>query len=240
MKVAIVIPAYNEENSIGLVLNSIPDKFKSQVVVVNNNSSDNTAQVVSDLGFSVISETRPGYGSACLKGVDFAEKNFKFDTLVFLDGDFSDFPSDIYRHIEKQKLTGADVVIGSRNLGEAEPGSLLPQAKFGNWLATSLMNLFTGSKFTDLGPFRLVKKTAYDKMNMQDTNFGWTMELQIKAVKLGLHCEEVSVRYRKRVGESKISGTIKGSVLAGYKILYTLFKYLVFMQVPKSQVAKKS
>lgn len=239
MKIAIVIPAYNEENSIGMVLSAIPKEFASQVVVANNNSSDNTAQIVKDLGFYVVDESRPGYGSACLKGVEFAEKNFSFDTLVFLDGDYSDYPSEIYKHIEKLKVANADLVIGSRNLGQAEAGALLPQARFGNWLATSLMNLFTGSKFTDLGPFRLIKKSAYDAIKMQDTNFGWTMEMQIKAVKLGLHCEEVSVSYRKRVGESKISGTVKGSVLAGYKILYTLFRYLVFMPMPKSQVAKK-
>jgi len=239
VKIAIVIPAYNEENSIGMVLSAIPKEFASQVVVANNNSSDNTAQIVKDLGFYVVDESRPGYGSACLKGVEFAEKNFSFDTLVFLDGDYSDYPSEIYKHIEKLKVANADLVIGSRNLGQAEAGALLPQARFGNWLATSLMNLFTGSKFTDLGPFRLIKKSAYDAIKMQDTNFGWTMEMQIKAVKLGLHCEEVSVSYRKRVGESKISGTVKGSVLAGYKILYTLFRYLVFMPMPKSQVAKK-
>lgn len=239
MKIAIVIPAYNEENSIGMVLKAIPKEFASQVVVANNNSTDKTAQIVKDLGFSIVDEQRPGYGSACLKGVAFAEENFSFDTLVFLDGDYSDYPAEIYKHIEKLKTTNADLIIGSRNLGQAEPGALLPQARFGNWLATSLMNLFTGSNFTDLGPFRLIKKSAYDAIRMQDTNFGWTMEMQIKAVKLGLHCEEISVSYRKRVGESKISGTVKGSVLAGYKILYTLFKYLIFMPVPKSQVAKK-
>ncbi len=239
MKIAIVIPAYNEENSIGLVLNDIPDEFKSQVVVANNNSTDNTAQVVRDLGFCVVDELRPGYGSACLKGVEYAKNNFNFDTLVFLDGDYSDFPQDIFKHIKSLNSTGADLIIGSRNLGLAEKGALLPQALFGNWLATTLMNLFTGSNFTDLGPFRLVKRSAYDLINMQDTNFGWTMEMQIKAMKLGLICEEVSVRYRKRVGESKISGTVKGSVLAGYKILYTLFKYLIFMPMPANQVAKK-
>lgn len=239
MKIAIVIPAYNEKDSIGSVLSAIPSEFKSQTVVVNNNSTDDTFEIVNNLGFSVITEKRPGYGSACLAGVAFAKRNFKFDTLVFLDGDFSDFPEDIYKLIQKQIDTNADLVIGSRNLGEAEHGSLMPQAKFGNWLATTLMNLFTGSEFTDLGPFRLIKRSAYDLIAMKDTNYGWTMEMQIKAMKIGLKCSEVSVRYRKRIGISKISGTVKGSFLAGYKILLTLFKYNFFAKMPIRQKAKK-
>ncbi len=239
MKIAIVIPAYNEQDSIGLVLNNIPKEFLSQTVVVDNGSTDNTVKVVKDLGVHVTSEARPGYGSACLAGVAYAKQTFEFNTLVFLDGDFSDYPEDIHRLIQKQRQTGSDLVIGSRNLGEAEPGALLPQAVFGNWLATTLMNLFTGSRFTDLGPFRLISRTAYDRIAMQDTNFGWTMEMQIKAMKLGLVCDEVSVRYRKRVGVSKISGTVKGSVLAGYKILLTLFRYNFFQKVPVVQKAKK-
>lgn len=232
MKIAIVIPAQNEEDSITQVLNEIPQEFRSQTVVVDNNSTDSTASKVQALGVAVIEESRPGYGSACLKGVSYAEKYFQFDTLVFLDGDYSDFPVDIYRLVKKAKQDNLDLVIGSRNLGEAELGSMVPQARFGNWLATTLMNLFTGSKFTDLGPFRLIKKAAYDRLAMVDTNFGWTMEMQIKAIKLSLNCGEVSVRYKKRIGVSKISGTIKGSVLAGYKILFTLFRYLGAKPLP--------
>jgi len=239
MKIAIVIPAYNEEKSIVHVLKDIPNEYKSQTVVVDNGSTDNTYKIVKSMNISIVKESRPGYGSACLAGVAFAKNNFKFDTIVFLDGDYSDFPQDIHRLVEQQKNTGADLVIGSRNLGEAEEGSLMPQARFGNWLATTLMNLFTGSKFTDLGPFRLISRSAYDLLNMQDTNFGWTMEMQIKAMKQGLKCTETSMRYRKRIGVSKISGTIKGSVLAGYKILLTLFRYNFFNKVPIRQKAKK-
>ncbi len=240
MKIAIIIPAHNEEKSIGSVLNHLPKIFHPTTVVVDNNSNDQTVPIVKNMGIAVTTESKMGYGAACLQGVRYAKENFNFDTFVFLDGDFSDHPQDIFRLIHKAKESGgADMVIGSRNLGEAEPGSLLPQAKFGNWLATSLMNLFTGSQFTDLGPFRLIKRTAYDQLNMQDENYGWTMEMQIKAIKLGLICRETSMHYKARIGQSKISGTVKGSVLAGYKILYTLFRYLVLSPMPKQQIAEK-
>ena len=224
-KTCIIIPAFNEQESIGHVLSDIPREYADNIIVVNNGSKDNTAEVAANNGAVVINEPRMGYGSACLAGVSYALENIKPDVLVFLDADYSDFPQDIHKILGKLTEENLEMVIGSRNLGEAEPGSLYLQAKFGNWLATFLLRLFTGYKFTDLGPFRAITVEAYGKLNMVDTNFGWTMEMQIKASKLKMRTGEVSVRYRKRIGISKISGTITGSFKAGYKILYILFKY---------------
>ena len=224
--VAIIIPVYNEEKSIGLVLNEIPSEFLCRTIVVNNNSTDNTMNVIKSFNdVHLVHESRQGYGSACLAGIK-KLKSFKdIDYVVFLDGDYSDFPKDIFRLLGKIQNENLDLVIGSRNLGEAEAGALLPQAKFGNWLATTLLALRFGYKFTDLGPFRVIKRRVLDQIQMQDADFGWTMEMQVKALKYDYKVGEVSVRYKKRVGVSKITGTIKGTVLAGYKILWTLFKY---------------
>ena len=239
MKVAIIIPAYNEEGSIQNVLSHIPSEFHSQTVVVNNNSSDKTQDVTLSLGFSCVNEPRPGYGSACLKGYQYAQDNFNFDTLVYMDADFSDYQMDIYRLIQEAETTNAELVIGSRALGEAEKGSMTPQQLFGNWLATTLMRIITGARFTDLGPFRLIRRDAYERLNMCDTNYGWTMEMQIKTALAKLSFSEVSVRYRKRIGTSKISGTLKGTILAGYKILFTLFKYSFFSNLTINEKRKK-
>ncbi len=226
--IAIVIPAFNEEESIGLVLKDIPPEFKATTVVVDNNSTDKTSEVIKNLGFSTVFEERPGYGSACLAGIQFVKENFNVDTYVFLDGDYSDYPEDIYKLLKKMETENLDFVIGSRNLGQAEKGSLYLQARFGNWLATTLLNVFKGCQYTDLGPFRAIRAKSYDLLQMQDTNYGWTMEMQIKGANKKLKASEVSMRYRKRIGTSKISGTLSGSFKAGYKILYTFFKYAWF------------
>jgi glycosyltransferase involved in cell wall biosynthesis len=221
-KISIIIPALNEEESIGLVINDIPGNVK-EIIVVDNGSHDNTAAVAKNLGAKVMLEPLKGYGSACLMGISVLKKDT--DIVVFLDADYSDYPQDIHT-IVKPILTGkADLVIGSRLLGTSEKGALLPQAVFGNKLAVFLIRLFWGFKYTDLGPFRAVKYSDLLALNMADKNFGWTVEMQIKALKKGLRIMEVPVRYRRRVGKSKITGTFSGTVRAGAKIIYTILKY---------------
>ena len=221
--ISIIIPAINEEESIGLVLNDIPKDIAREIIVVDNGSHDNTANVAKDLGAKVMLEPLRGYGSACLRGISVLKKDT--DIVVFLDGDYSDHPQDIHT-ILKPILTGkAEMVIGSRMLGVREKGALLPQALFGNKLAAFLIRLFWGFRYTDLGPFRAITYKALLSLNMADKNFGWTVEMQIKALKKGLQIVEVPVRYRKRVGVSKITGTFSGTVRAGTKIIYTIFKY---------------
>jgi glycosyltransferase involved in cell wall biosynthesis len=224
--VKIIIPAYNEENAIGQVIAEIPQGLVSEVVVVNNASTDNTEQVAANAGATVLRESIPGYGRACLKGMEYLKQSEnKPDILVFLDGDHSDYPEEIEQVIKPILDNQADMVIGSRALGNKEKGSMTPQQIFGNWLATRLLKIFYGVKFTDLGPFRAITWTKLMELDMQDKTYGWTVEMQLKAAKNGLRCVEVPVRYRKRIGFSKISGTVKGTVMAGYKILYTIFKY---------------
>jgi len=224
--VKIIIPAYNEENAIGQVIAEIPQGLVSEVVVVNNASTDNTEQVAANAGATVLRESIPGYGRACLKGMEYLKQSEnKPDILVFLDGDHSDYPEEIEQVIKPILDNQADMVIGSRALGTKEKGSMTPQQIFGNWLATRLLKILYGVKFTDLGPFRAITWTKLMKLDMQDKTYGWTVEMQLKAAKNGLRCVEVPVRYRKRIGFSKISGTVKGTVMAGYKILYTIFKY---------------
>jgi len=225
--VKIIIPAYNEENAIGQVIAEIPQGLVSEVVVVNNASTDNTEQVATNAGATVLRESIPGYGRACLKGMEYLKQSEnKPDILVFLDGDHSDYPDEIEQVIKPILDNQADLVIGSRALGNKEKGSMTPQQIFGNWLATRLLKILYGVKFTDLGPFRAITWTKLMELDMQDKTYGWTVEMQLKAAKNGLRCVEVPVRYRKRIGFSKISGTVKGTVMAGYKILYTIFKYL--------------
>jgi glycosyltransferase involved in cell wall biosynthesis len=194
-----------------------------EVVVVDNNSSDGTAAVAKSSGAAVVFEPKKGYGNACLAGMAHAKK-LNPDTVVFLDGDYSDYPDDMYDLVAKIQ-EGYDLVIGSRMLGRAEPGALLPQARWGNRLAVSLIRLLFGSKFTDLGPFRAITWPKLVELEMRDPTFGWTVEMQVKAAKLGLKTTEVPVRYRARVGVSKITGTVSGTIKAGYKILFTIFKY---------------
>lgn len=220
----VIIPAFNEEHSIGRVLGDIPREAVAEIVVVNNGSTDRTAEVARAAGATVLNEARRGYGYACLAGLEYA---FRKDPgiIVFLDGDYSDYPGDLPLLTKPIIEDGYDLVIGSRVIGERERGALLPQAVFGNWLATLLIRMVWGYRFTDLGPFRAATSKALRAMNVTDPTFGWTVEMQIKAAKLGLKCTEVPVRYRKRIGESKVTGTLSGTLKASYKILFTIFKY---------------
>ena len=224
MQIAVIIPAFNEEKSIGKVVNAIPKDLVQTIIVVNNNSTDDTINVANSAGAIVLTENRKGYGWACLKGMDYL-KNQSPDIVVFLDGDFSDYPEEIIHLIEPIINQNMDMVIGSRVLGKREKGSLLPQQRFGNWLATKLIRLFYGAIFTDLGPFRAIRHDKLIALKMADKTYGWTIEMQIKAAKKKYHFCEVPVRYRKRIGVSKVSGTIKGTLLAGIKIIFAVFKY---------------
>ncbi|MCF8465506.1 MAG: glycosyltransferase family 2 protein [Flavobacteriales bacterium] len=223
----VIIPAFNEEQSIGLVLDEIPKEWVRNVVVANNNSSDRTGEVAKEHGAIVVFQPEPGYGNACLKAMEFiAKQEVKPDIVVFLDGDHSDYPEQLPEVVKPILDNQAEMVIGSRALGKSESGSLTPQQVFGNWLATRLLKLFYGVKFTDLGPFRAIRYKPLMTLEMNDPTFGWTVEMQIKAAKMKLKCVEVPVNYRVRIGQSKVSGTVKGTIGAGYKIILTLFKYL--------------
>ena len=225
-KIDVVIPAYNEEKSIAKVIADIPKDTVNEVVVVNNNSSDKTRSVAEMAGATVIDEMRPGYGFACLKGIDYLKQKGQTDILVFLDGDYSDYPKQLPDVVEPIVKGNVDLVIGSRALGNRENGSMTFPQVFGNWLATNLLKLFYRVEFTDLGPFRAISFNKLLEMDMQDTTYGWTVEMQVKAAKLKYRTTEVPVNYKRRIGVSKVSGTIKGAVMAGYKILFTIFKYL--------------
>ena len=220
--VAVIIPALDEEDAIVRVLGDIPDELSATVIVVDNGSTDRTAARARDCGATVVAEPRSGYGQACLAGLAALPEGV--DIVVFLDGDYSDYPSEMSTLVEPIARDAADLVIGSRVLGETETGALLPQARVGNALATWLIRHLFGVKYTDLGPFRAVRLTALKKLHMADRNFGWTVEMQVKAARRGLRIAEVPVRYRRRIGESKITGTFLGSVRAGYKILWTIFR----------------
>jgi len=228
-RIAVVIPALNEESSVGLVVKAIPRPPVGEIIVVDNGSTDRTKTVARDAGAIVLFETRKGYGYACLVGIAHAIE-LGADIIVFLDGDFSDFPEDLPELVEPILRQSCDMVIGSRMTGCREKGALLPQALFGNWLACMLIRLFWGYRFTDLGPFRAITVKALQQMKMSDPTYGWTVEMQIKAVKLKLKTAEVPVRYRPRIGKSKVTGTVRGTVSASIKILYTIFKYL-FVEV---------
>ncbi len=228
-RIMVIIPAWNEEDSIGMVLREIPWNLVTEVIVSDNGSTDSTSIVARNHGATVVYQPMPGYGNACLKAMEYIEvKPIEGhpDIIVFLDGDYSDYPSEMSHLIAPIREKGFDMVIGSRALGHSERGAMQPQQIFGNWLATRLIKLFFGYSFTDLGPFRAITWSCLLKMNMADQNYGWTVEMQVKATKMGLKCTEVPVSYRKRVGVSKVSGTIKGSILAGYKILWIIFKNL--------------
>jgi glycosyltransferase involved in cell wall biosynthesis len=225
--VYVIIPAFNEEKSIGKVIAGIPADIITEIVVVDNASTDKTAAAARSARATVLHESIPGYGRACLQGIKYCtSKNPTPEIIVFLDGDYSDYPEEIPLLIKPILENNADLVIGSRALGKKEKGSMTPQQVFGNWLATALLKLFYNVKFTDLGPFRAIRFSSLIALSMQDKTFGWTVEMQLKAAKQGLRCAEVPVRYRKRIGISKISGTLKGTVMAGYKILLTIFRYL--------------
>ena len=225
----VIIPAYNEQESIGLVVGEVPRQMVRDIIVCDNNSRDNTAEVARNAGAVVVREPRPGYGSACLRGMAHVADRPPAewpDIIVFIDGDHSDYPEQL-PEVAAPIINGkADLVIGSRALGNLEPGSMQPQQIFGNWLATNLIKLIYGITFTDLGPFRAIRYDKLRKLGMEDPDFGWTVEMQVRAAKAGLRCTEVPVHYRNRIGVSKISGTIRGTVLAGHKILWTIFKLI--------------
>jgi len=223
----VIIPAYNEESSIASVVGDIPKDLVRDIIVCNNNSKDATAEHARNAGAIVVDEPRPGYGSACLKGMEYiAARDVKPDIIVFLDGDYSDHPEEMPKLVEPIIKDQMDMVIGSRAIGDMEDGAMMPQQIFGNWLATTLIRFFYKYEFTDLGPFRAIRYDRLMDIQMQDRDFGWTVEMQVKAAKMKLKCTEVAVKYRKRIGVSKVSGTIKGSILAGHKILWTIFKLL--------------
>lgn len=223
----VIIPVYNEEASLPLVLRDLPSV--GQVIVVDNGSTDRTAELAQQNGATVVREPCRGYGSACLAGLAAIQSGAlsaeRPEVIVFLDGDYSDHPDQLPDLVEPILDGEFDFVIGSRMRGEREPGALLPQAFFGNRLACFLMWLFWGARFSDLGPFRAISWPALQRLGMCDRNFGWTVEMQIKATVIGLRSHEIPVRYRRRIGTSKISGTISGTFKAGYKILYTLARY---------------
>lgn len=227
MKTIVIIPAFNEARSIGLVIGDIPGHLVDEIVVVNNASTDETVRNAEDAGATVLTEDRKGYGWACLRGIEYARAN-QFDTIVFLDGDYSDYPDEMDRLLAPIVQGDVDFVLGSRMTGERESGAMLPQALLGNRLACGLMSFFWGSSFTDLGPFRAITMDALNEIDMQDKTFGWTVEMQIKILKHGLRYREIPVSYRRRVGVSKITGTVSGTVKASWKILATLFRYGLF------------
>jgi glycosyltransferase involved in cell wall biosynthesis len=222
----VIIPAFNEAGAVGHVLEAIPKGLAKEVIVVDNNSSDQTAQVAEAHGAVLLREPRQGYGFACLKGLDYlTQKTDRIDWVVFLDADYSDFPEEMPQLLQPLYQDKADLVIGSRALGNAASGSMTPQQIFGNWLACSLMRMFYGIHYTDLGPFRAIRYQSLLALQMQDKTYGWTVEMQLKAARHKLRITEVPVSYRVRIGVSKVSGTLKGTIMAGYKILGWIFKY---------------
>lgn len=226
-KIVVIIPALNEQNSIGKVVKEIPDVV-TEIVVVDNGSEDATHENAVKTGVTVLSEPRRGYGWACLKGIAyFKNQETPPDIIVFLDGDYSDYPAELTQVIKPIINNGVDMVIGSRALGRRQKGSMTIPQVFGNWLATSLIRLFYSVKFTDLGPFRAIKFDKLIALGMSDKTYGWTVEMQIKAAKKRFKSVEVPVNYRKRVGYSKVSGTVKGTIMAGYKIIWLIFKYAI-------------
>ena len=221
----VIIPAHNEEKSIAKVIQDLPSTV-DEIVVVSNNSSDETVGVAKKAGATVLTEKRRGYGYACLKGISYIKsKSIKPDIIVFLDGDYSDYPKELNKLIAPIINEDFDFVVGARSKKLREKGSMTAPQIFGNWLATSLMAFFFNSKFTDLGPFRAIKYNKLIDLNMKDKTYGWTVEMQLKALKMNYLYKEIHVKYRNRIGVSKVSGTLKGIIFAGIKILYWIIKY---------------
>ena len=221
----VIIPAYNEQDSIAKVIKDIPRVVK-EIIVVNNNSTDNTANNAKKAGATVLTEYRKGYGYACLKALEYiAKQEIKPEIIVFLDGDYSDYPEQLTEIIAPILNQNIDFVVGTRIKKLRENGAMTPQQIFGNWLSTFLMSLFFGAKFTDLGPFRAIKYPKLLSLQMQDKTYGWTVEMQLKVLKKKMSYKEIPVKYRNRIGVSKVSGTVKGSIFAGIKILSWIFKY---------------
>ena len=222
----VIIPAFNEQNAVGKVVGEIPD-FVRHIVVINNNSNDNTKINAMNAGAIVVDEPQKGYGKACLTGMAYIMGlEVQPEIVVFLDADYSDYPNEMAEVIKPIVDGRADFVIGSRAKGDRERGSMTVPQIFGNWLATTLMRWIYGLDYSDLGPFRAIKWDSLLRLQMKDQDYGWTIEMQIKAGKHRLKIAEVPVNYKKRIGVSKVSGTVEGTVMAGYKILWTIFKYL--------------
>ena len=223
--IKIIIPAFNEENSIANVINDVP-KIVDEIIVIDNNSTDETAKNAKNAGATVLKEVKKGYGFACLKGLNYiANQTIKPTIVVFLDGDYSDYPTQLTSIVQPIIEENIDFVLGARVKELREPGAMTPQQIFGNWLATNLMKVFFGAKFTDLGPFRAIKYEKLVALKMTDTTYGWTVEMQLKVLKQKMSYLEIPVKYRTRIGISKVSGTVKGSIFAGVKILSWIFKY---------------
>jgi glycosyltransferase involved in cell wall biosynthesis len=223
--IKVIIPAYNEQDSIANVVNDIP-KIVDEIIVISNNSTDNTEINAKNAGATVLSENKKGYGFACLKGLHYiSTQDIKPEIIVFLDGDYSDYPEQLTEIIAPIINDNIDFVVGARVKELREVGSMTPQQVFGNWLATFLMKIFFGARFTDLGPFRAIKYDKLLALRMQDKTYGWTVEMQLKALKQKLSYLEVPMKYRNRIGVSKVSGTVKGTIFAGIKILGWIFKY---------------
>ena len=223
--IKVIIPAYNEEKSIIKVIQDIPS-IVDEIIIVDNNSSDQTAKNAQEAGAKVLTEIKKGYGNACLKGISYVKsQTHQTDIIVFLDGDFSDYPEELTKLIAPIINDNIDFVIGARVSRFREKGSMTRPQIFGNWLATTLMSLLFNSKFTDLGPFRAIKYHKLLALKMEDKTYGWTVEMQLKALKNNYSYIEIPVKYRNRIGVSKVSGTIKGAIFAGVNILYWIFKY---------------
>lgn len=225
--IKVIIPAFNEASAIGNVVKDIPSVV-SEIIVIDNGSTDATGKVAKEAGATVLEEVNKGYGYACLKGMEhISNQILKPEIIVFLDGDYSDYPEELTKIIEPIIHDDMDMVIGARNAAYRESGAMTPQQVFGNWLATSLMRLFFSAKFTDLGPFRAMKYSKLLELDMQDKTYGWTVEMQLKVLKRKMKYIEVPVTYRNRIGVSKVSGTLKGTIMAGYKILSWIFRYSI-------------
>lgn len=228
-QIDVIIPAFNEENSIDKVLADIPMDLVREVIVCNNASTDKTAEVASKAGATLVEQPIKGYGNACLKGMEYVANKSpedQPDIVIFIDADYSDYPEEMFDLVKPIVEENMDMVIGSRALGNMERGSMTPQQIFGNWLATNLIRFFYKYEFTDLGPFRAIKYDKLLALNMEDKTYGWTVEMQVKAAKMKYRCTEIAVNYRQRIGFSKVSGTVRGTIGAGHKILWTIFKLL--------------
>ena len=227
-RIKVIIPAYNEQDSIGFVVKDIP-QIVEEIIVVNNNSTDNTAAVARAAGATILTEKRGGYGYACLKGIDYINGlDTKPDIVVFLDGDYSDYPEELLQIVVPIQNETAAFVVGARVKELRAPASMTPQQVFGNWLACFLMKVLYQSKFSDLGPFRGIRWDTLVSLNMSDKTYGWTVEMQLKILQKAIPYQEIKVKYRERIGISKVSGTIKGTIFAGIKIIGWIFKHYIF------------
>ena len=225
MKISVVIPAFNEEKSIPYVLNDIPN-FVNLIIVCDNSSTDKTSEIAKNMGAKVVFEEKKGYGNACLKAISYLRNlKDKPEIVVFIDGDYSDDPKQMKKIVDPIFYEGYDLVLGARTKSLREKNSMTAHQIFGNWLACFLMRIFFNSRFKDLGPFRAITWDKLMQLDMRDKSFGWTIEMQIKALIKNYKYKEIGVKYKKRIGKSKISGTLVGSILAGKKILYLIFKY---------------